>query len=134
MLTRPVRRERQRELGGHPLLSGRIKGSETAIIAGEPDKAHISTSYVERANLTMRMGDAPLHEANQWLQQEVRDHCHAISLHMFHYNFIRIHQTIRCTPEMAAGVTDQALDDGGSGRPDRSAGVPGYRRVGCNAN
>ena len=85
---------------------GRIKGSECAIIAGEPEKAHISTSYVERANLTMRMGMRRFTRRTNAFSKKFENHCHAVSLHMFHYNFIRLHQTIRCTPAMAAGVTD----------------------------
>jgi IS1 family transposase len=85
---------------------GRIKGMETAIIAGEPDRKHISTSYVERANLTMRMGMRRFTRLTNAFSKKFENHAHAISLHMFHYNFIRIHQTVRCTPAMAAGVTD----------------------------
>ena len=78
-----------------------------AIIAGDPDRKHISTSYVERANLTMRMGMRRFTRLTNAFSKKFENHCHMISLHMFHYNFIRIHQTIRCTPAMAAGVTDQ---------------------------
>ncbi len=86
---------------------GRIHGMETAIIAGDPDRDHISTSYVERANLTMRMGMRRFTRLTNGFSKKFENHCHMISLFMFHYNFIRIHQTIRCTPAMAAGVTDQ---------------------------
>lgn len=80
---------------------------ELAVIAGDPDRKHISTSYVERANLTMRMGMRRFTRLTNAFSKKFENHCHMISLHMFHYNFIRIHQTIRCTPAMAAGVTDQ---------------------------
>ncbi len=86
---------------------GRIKGSETAIMSGDPEKGHISTSYVERANLTMRMGMRRFTRLTNGFSKKFENHCHMISLFMFHYNFIRIHQTIRCTPAMAAGITDQ---------------------------
>ena len=86
---------------------GRIKGSETAIMSGDPEKKHISTSYVERANLTMRMGMRRFTRLTNGFSKKFENHCHMISLFMFHYNFIRIHQTIRCTPAMAAGITDQ---------------------------
>jgi len=85
---------------------GRIKGMECAIMAGEPDKAHISTSYVERANRSMRMGMRRFTRLTNAFSKKFENHCHAVSLFMFHYNFIRIHQTTRCTPAMAAGVTD----------------------------
>lgn len=86
---------------------GRIKGSELAIMSGVPDRKHISTSYVERANLTMRMSMRRFTRLTNGFSKKFENHCHMISLFMFNYNFIRIHQTIRCTPAMAAGVTDQ---------------------------
>jgi len=86
---------------------GRIKSVELDVISGDPDRKHISTSYVERANLTMRMGMRRFTRLTNAFSKKFENHCHMISLHMFHYNFIRIHQTIRCTPAMAAGVTDQ---------------------------
>jgi IS1 family transposase len=85
---------------------GRIKGAELAIISGDPDQKHISTSYVERANLTMRMSMRRFTRLTNGFSKKFENHCHAVSLHMFWYNFIRIHQTIRTTPAMAAGVTD----------------------------
>jgi IS1 family transposase len=86
---------------------GRIKGMEVERITGDPDQDHISTSYVERANLTMRMGMRRFTRLTNAFSKKYANHCHAISLHMFYYNFVRIHQTIRCTPAMAAGVTDR---------------------------
>jgi IS1 family transposase len=86
---------------------GRIKGSELAIMSGVPDRKHISTSYVERANLTMRMSMRRFTRLTNAFSKKFENHCYSVSLHMFWYNFIRIHQTIRCTPAMAAGVTDQ---------------------------
>jgi IS1 family transposase len=85
---------------------GRIKGSETAIISGEPDRKHISTSYVERANLTMRMSMRRFTRLTNAFSKKFENHCYSVSLHAFWYNFIRIHQTIRCTPAMEARVTD----------------------------
>ncbi|MEA2163232.1 MAG: hypothetical protein QOK37_1359 [Thermoanaerobaculia bacterium] len=82
---------------------GRIKGSEVAIMS-------ISTSYVERANLTMRMSMRRFTRLTNGFSKKFENHCHMISLHMFWYNFIRVHQTIRCTPAMAAGITDQLFD------------------------
>jgi hypothetical protein len=85
---------------------GRIKGAELAVISGDPDPDHISTSYVERANLTMRMSMRRFTRLTNGFSKSFENHCHAISLHMFWYNFIRVHQTIHMTPAMAAGVTD----------------------------
>lgn len=86
---------------------GRIKGMELAVMAGEPDRKHVSTSYVERANLTMRMSMRRFTRLTNAFSKKFENHCYSVSLHMFWYNFIRIHQTIRCTPAMAAGITDQ---------------------------
>jgi IS1 family transposase len=85
---------------------GRINGMTVERITGDPDDAHISTSYVERSNLTMRMNMRRFTRLTNAFSKKFENHCHSVSLHMFHYNFIRIHQTIRCTPAMAAGVTD----------------------------
>lgn len=86
---------------------GRITGMEVAHIAGSPAKAHINTSFVERANLTHRMGMRRFTRLTNGFSKKFENHCHAISLHMMYYNFVRIHQTIRCTPAMEAGVTDR---------------------------
>jgi IS1 family transposase len=83
---------------------GRIKGMERSIIIGAPDKDDISTSYVERQNLTMRMSMRRFTRLTNAYSKKFENHCHAVSLHMFHYNFIRVHQTIRQTPAMAAGI------------------------------
>jgi IS1 family transposase len=85
---------------------GRIKGSKVEMTIGDPDRHHISTSYVERSNLTMRMSMRRFTRLTNAFSKKFANHCHAISLHMFHYNFIRVHQTLGCTSAMAAGVTD----------------------------
>lgn len=86
---------------------GRISGVEVTEIAGKPERKHINTSYVERANLTHRMGMRRFTRLTNGFSKKFENHCHAVSLHMMYYNFVRIHQTIRCTPAMAAGVTDR---------------------------
>jgi IS1 family transposase len=75
---------------------------------GDPDPDHISTSYVERQNLTMRMGMRRFTRLTNGFSKKVENHVAAISLHFFHYNFCRPHQTLGrgVTPAMAAGVTD----------------------------
>jgi hypothetical protein len=75
-------------------------------INGKPDPAHISTSYVERQNLTMRMGMRRFTRLTNGFSKKVENLEHAVSLHFMHYNFARIHKTLRVTPAMEAGLTD----------------------------
>ena len=78
---------------------------------GEPDREHISTSYVERQNLTMRMGMRRFTRLTNGFSKKVENLAHAVSLHFMHYNFCRPHQTLTkkfgapTTPAMAAGIT-----------------------------
>jgi IS1 family transposase len=75
-------------------------------ITGNPDPAHISTSYVERQNLTMRMQMRRFTRLTNAFSKKVENHAAAVSLHFMHYNFARIHKTLRVTPAMEAGVSD----------------------------
>jgi IS1 family transposase len=72
-----------------------------------PKPEHVSTSYVERQNLSMRMGMRRFTRLTNAFSKKVENLEHAVALYFFHYNFIRIHQTLRCTPAMEAGVTDR---------------------------
>jgi IS1 family transposase len=81
-------------------------GSRTQRITGDPDPAHISTSYAERANLTMRMGMRRFTRLTNAFSKKIDNHKAAIALHFMHYNFARVHKTLRVTPAMEAGVTD----------------------------
>lgn len=74
---------------------------------GNPDIAHVSTSYVERQNLTMRMHMRRFTRLTNAFSKKVENHAHAVALHMMYYNFVRIHKTLRVTPAMAAGVADR---------------------------
>ena len=81
-------------------------GAEAHRVCGFPDKKHISTSYVERQNLTMRMGMRRFTRLTNGFSKKVENHCYQIALHFMWYNFGRVHQTLRCTPAMEAGVAD----------------------------
>jgi IS1 family transposase len=82
-------------------------GAKTSIVTGNPDVGHISTSFVERQNLTMRMHMRRFTRLTNGFSKRVEQHVNAIALHFAYYNFVRIHQTLRMTPAMAAGVTDR---------------------------
>ncbi len=87
-------------------------GAKKEIIVGSPAQAHISTSYVERQNLTMRMSMRRFTRLTNAFSKKLRNHAAAIALHFMNYNFCRIHQTLRVTPAMAAGVTDHLWEIG----------------------
>jgi IS1 family transposase len=74
-------------------------------IVGNPDRELVSTSYVERQNLTMRMSMRRFTRLTNAHSKKIENHIHAIALHYMHYNFARYHQSLRCSPAMAAGVS-----------------------------
>ena len=82
-------------------------GAEKSEIRGMPDPDHISTSYVERANLTMRMHMRRFTRLTNAFSKKFENHCHMVALYTFWYNFVRIYKTLRVTPAMQAGVTDR---------------------------
>jgi len=75
-------------------------------ITGRPDPKHISTSFVERQNLTMRMGMRRFTRLTNGFSKKVANHAAMVAIHFTHYNFARIHNTLRVTPAMAAGLAD----------------------------
>ncbi|AQR73431.1 IS1 transposase [Sphingomonas sp. LM7] len=74
---------------------------------GNPDEKHISTSYVERQNLNMRMGMRRFTRLTNAFSKKLENHIHALALYFAFYNFCRIHKTLRMSPAMAAGITDR---------------------------
>jgi hypothetical protein len=82
-------------------------GIQERVVEGNPDPAHISTSYVERQNLTMRMSIRRFTRLTNAFSKKLENHAHAVALHYMNYNFARLHKTLRVTPAMAAGVTDR---------------------------
>ena len=81
-------------------------GCRTGVLAGNPDPKHISTSFVERQNLSMRMGMRRFTRLTNGFSKKLENHGHAVALYFMHYNFCKIHQTLRVTPAMEAGITD----------------------------
>jgi len=81
-------------------------GTKTTVLRGNPDPAKINTSYVERQNLTMRMGRRRFTRLTNGFSKKVENLAHAVALHYMHYNFVRVHQTLKTTPAVVADVTD----------------------------
>lgn len=84
---------------------GECIGIQQRRVEGRPDPAHVSTSYVERSNLSIRMGNRRFTRLTNAFSKKAANHDHAMAIYFMHYNFVRIHQTLRCTPAMAANVT-----------------------------
>jgi IS1 family transposase len=81
-------------------------GCDLKVVSGDPDPKHVSTSYVERQNLTMRMRMRRFTRLTNAFSKKVENHAAMVAIHFSHYNFARIHKTLRVTPAMAAGLSD----------------------------
>ncbi len=92
----------------------RCIGAERHVVQGNPDPEHISTSYVERHNLTMRMSLRRFTRLSNAFSKKLENHMYAIALYFMHYNFARPHKTLSkpypTTPAMAAGLTDHVWE------------------------
>jgi len=84
-------------------------GIKKTSIEGKPNPQHISTSFVERQNLTMRMGMRRFTRLTNAFSKKLENHVHALALYFVHYNWMRIHKTLHVTPAMAAGLTDKLM-------------------------
>lgn len=102
MLTKMYGRVLENETRYSP---AKIISSTTEVIKGNPNPKLISTSYVERQNLTMRMHIRRFTRLTNAFSKKVENHAAAVALHFMHYNFCRVHQTLRVTPAMEAGIS-----------------------------
>lgn len=85
-------------------------GIKKTKIEGKPDEKHISTSYVERSNLTMRMANRRFTRLTNAFSKKFENHAHMVAIYAVFYNFLRIHKTLRVTPAMAAGLSDTVMN------------------------
>jgi len=81
-------------------------GCRTGVLSGTPNPKYISTSYVERQNLSMRMGMRRFTRLTNGFSKKFENHAHQVALYFMHYNYCRVHSTLRVTPAMEAGLTD----------------------------
>ncbi len=97
-------------------------------VTGKPDPDHISTSFVERQNLTMRMGMRRFTRLTNAFSKKVENHAYQVALHFMHYNFARIHKTLRVTPAMEAGISDHvwSIEEIAGLLPEPKAGPRGH--------
>ena len=90
------------EAGAHRYSPPVCIGAQAHVISGDPDPDHVSTSYVERQNLTMRMAIRRFTRLTNGFSKKIENHAHHVALHFMYYNFCRVHQTLRVTPAMEA--------------------------------
>lgn len=114
-------------------------GCDMKEISGRPDPKHVSTSYVERQNLTMRMHMRRFTRLTNAFSKKIDNHAYAVALHFIYVNFVRIHQTLRVTPAMEAGLCDhpwtleELIAMGEASMPKPGKRGP-YKKAAANSN
>ncbi len=93
--------------GSHRYSPPDCIGAMKQVIEGNPDPKHISTSYAERNNLSIRMGMRRYTRLTNGFSKKLDNHCAALAIYFSYYNFVKIHGSLRMSPAMAAGVTDR---------------------------
>lgn len=83
-----------------------IKGAQAAVITGRPNPKYVTTSHIERQNLTVRMSMRRFTRLTNGFSKKLENHVAAIAIHYMHYNFCRVHQSLRVTPAIEAGLCD----------------------------
>lgn len=99
-------------------------GCTEETVTGSPDPEHVSTSYIERQNLSLRMGSRRFTRLTNGYSKKIENRAHAVALHYFHFNFIRKHQTLKTTPAVAAGIASRPDDDARFRRDGRARRAP----------
>ena len=120
----------------HRYSPGECTGTKMMHVVGNPDYSKISTSHVERHNLTMRMSMRRFTRLTNAFSKRIENHIHMLSLYFVNYNFCRIHKTLRTSPAMAAGVTSKLRDvdwivgliDAAASTPAKPGPKPGSKR------
>jgi IS1 family transposase len=103
MLVKMYGSDREREAQYSP---AECIGCREVVVTGRPDPKHVSTSFIERQNLTMRMSMRRFTRLTNGFSKKIENHAHALAIHYMHYNFCRVHKTLRVTPAMEAGIAD----------------------------
>jgi hypothetical protein len=85
-------------------------GAKKNKVVGNPDRDHVSTSHIERSNLTLRMHNRRFTRLTNAFSKKAENHAHMVALYTVWYNFVRQHKTLRMSPAMAAGVSDRLWD------------------------
>lgn len=96
----------QQDSEGQRRYSPECVTCDRVALIGDPDSIHVSTSYIERQNLTMRMGMRRFTRLSYAFSKKLENHAAAVALHMMHYNFVRVHQILKTTPAVASGIAN----------------------------